>query len=143
MLDMDILLVLYHNCFWETYNNGYVDKLTFVSRVKSNSELLYAANLVACYSFDNTYLDFDPNQINNTSGINTTFTSFGRFKQALIMNSMYVSYFETTGFYYLDQTNYPYSYSLWIYLFINNGTILQVTNIQNKHIMIQSFGYSS
>jgi hypothetical protein len=117
---------------WVQFRTGYIDNLTFVSRIKNDSELLAEATLVAYYSFDNTYLDFGPNQINNSSGINTNFDSTGRFNQALVIGSMYPSYFQTIGFYYLGQTNYSYSFSIWIYPSQKNGTILQVTTIQRK-----------
>jgi hypothetical protein len=108
------------------FHSGFIDKLTFVSRVKNASELLDEATLVAYYPFDGSYLDSGPNNINNNNGVFTTFNSSGRFGQALMINSANSSYFQTTGFYYLGLTNYPYSFSLWIYPFINNGTILQV-----------------
>jgi hypothetical protein len=116
-------------------HNGYIDKLIFVSRIKNSSELLDEATLVAYYPFDGTYFDFGPNQINNTSNINTNFDSNGRFNQALVINSMYPSYFQTTGFYYLGQTNYSYTFSMWIYPFQNNGTILQVISIQENTLL--------
>jgi hypothetical protein len=117
------------------FHNGYIDKLIFVSRMKNSSELLDEATLVAYYPFDGTYFDFGPNQINNTSNINTNFDSNGRFNQALVINSMYPSYFQTTGFYYLGQTNYSSSFSMWIYPFQNNGTILQVISIQENTLL--------
>ncbi len=108
------------------FRNGYIDKLTFVSRVKNATELLDEAMLVAYYPFDDSYFDAGPNNISNTISVSTTFDSAGRSNQALVIDSTNSSYFQTTGFYYLGQTNYSYSFSLWIYPFINNGTILQV-----------------
>jgi hypothetical protein len=109
-----------------TFHSGYIDKLTFVSRVKNASELLDEATLVAYYPFDGSYSDSGLNKINNTINVSTFFDSAGRFNQALVINSTNSSYFQTTGFYYLGQTNYSYSFSLWVYPFVNNGTILQV-----------------
>jgi hypothetical protein len=120
---------------WITILDGYIEKLIFVSRIKNNSELLNEATLVAYYPFDDTYLDLGPNQINNNSGVNTTFDSAGRFNQALTINSTNSSYFQTTGFYYLGQKNYSYSFSIWIYPFESAGTILQVIFIQIKTLL--------
>ncbi|CAF4203509.1 unnamed protein product, partial [Adineta steineri] len=109
-------------------NNGFIDKLTFVPRVKTSAELLDEATLVAYYPFDNSYTDLGSNQIINSTSVSTMFDSSGRFNQSLLINSTNLSYFQTTGFYYLGQTNYPYSFSLWIYPFVNDGTILQVSS---------------
>ncbi|CAF0949776.1 unnamed protein product [Adineta steineri] len=109
-------------------NNGFIDKLTFVSRVKASTELFDEATLVAYYPFDNSYTDPGPNQIINSTTVSTMFDSSGRFNQSLLINSTNLSYFQITGFYYLGQTDYPYSFSLWIYPFVNDGTILQVSS---------------
>jgi hypothetical protein len=119
-----------------TFLNGFVDKLTFVSRIKNATELLDEATLVAYYSFDNSYADFGPNQINNSTSVSTLFDPTGRLNQSLIIDSMNSSYFQTTGFYYLGQSNYSYSFSLWIYPFVNNDTILQVVTIQTKTLFL-------
>ncbi|CAF1690025.1 unnamed protein product, partial [Adineta ricciae] len=119
--------------------SGFIDKLTFESRVKSSEEILDEATLVAYYSFDNSYDDIGPNQMINSTFLLTTFDSDGRFHQCLLINSTNLSYFQTTGFYYLGQTNYPFSFSLWIYPFINNGTILQVRLIKITYIIIIQF----
>jgi len=107
-------------------HSGYIDQLIFVTRVKNATELLDEATLVAYYPFDNSYLDAGPNNINNTIHVSTTFDSNGYSNQALMIGSTNLSYFQTTGFYFLGQSNYSYSFSLWIYPFLNNGTILQV-----------------
>ncbi|CAF1603288.1 unnamed protein product [Adineta ricciae] len=109
--------------------SGFIDKLTFESRVKSSEEILDEATLVAYYPFDNSYDDVGPNQMINSTFLSTMFDSDGRFDQCLLINSTNLSYFQSTGFYYLGQTNYPFSFSLWIYPFINNGTILQMSSI--------------
>jgi hypothetical protein len=116
--------------FGETFHSGLIENLIFVSYVKNASEILDEATLVAYYSFDGSYIDSGPNNINNITSVSTTFDLNGRFNQALLINSQNLSYFQTTGFYYLGQTNYPYSFSLWIYPSINNGTILQVVFIE-------------
>jgi hypothetical protein len=94
------------------FHNGFIDKITFVSRVKNSSELLDEATLVAYYPFDGSYVDFGPNNINNITSKSVMFDSAGRFNQALLINSTNSSYFQTTGFYYLGQTNYSYSFTL-------------------------------
>jgi hypothetical protein len=119
-----------------TVHSGLMENLIFVSYVKNASELLDEATLVAYYSFDGSCIDSGLNNINNISTVSTTFDLNGRFNQALMINSQNLSYFQTTGFYYLGQTNYPYSFSLWIYPFINNGTILQVVFIEQGILLI-------
>jgi hypothetical protein len=109
------------------FQSGYIDKLTFVSRIKNTTELLDEATLVAYYPFDNLYLDAGPNNINNIVQLSTIFDPNGQSNQALVFNSTNQSYFQTTGFYYLGLSNYSYSFALWVYPFVNNGTILQVT----------------
>ncbi|CAF3831581.1 unnamed protein product, partial [Adineta steineri] len=81
-------------------NNGFIDKLTFVSRVKASTELFDEATLVAYYPFDNSYTDPGPNQIINSTTVSTMFDSSGRFNQSLLINSTNLSYFQITGFYY-------------------------------------------
>ncbi|CAF4097271.1 unnamed protein product, partial [Adineta steineri] len=123
-------------------NNGFIDKLTFVSRVKTSAELLDEATLVAYYPFDNSYTDFGPNQIINSTSVSTMFDSSGQFNQCLLINSTNLSYFQTTGFYYLGQTSYSYSFSLWIYPFVNNGTILQVSSSNSWCVPMIGFDIS-
>jgi hypothetical protein len=113
-----------------SFHSGVMENLIFVSYVKNASELLDEATLVAYYSFDGSYIDSGPNNINNITSVSTTFDLNGRVNQALLINSQNLSYFQTTGFYFLGQTNYPYSFSFWVYPFINNGTILQVAWVE-------------
>ncbi len=113
-----------------SFHSGVMENLIFVSYVKNASELLDEATLVAYYSFDGSYIDSGPNNINNITSVSTTFDLNGRVNQALLINSQNLSYFQTTGFYFLGQTNYPYSFSFWVYPFINNGTILQVVWVE-------------
>ena len=111
---------------WTLFRAGYFDQLIFLSRIKTDDELLEEATLVAYYPFDQSYLDSGPNQINNSSGINTTFDSNGHFNQSLVIGSVNSSYFQTTGFYYLCRANYSYSFAMWINPLETIGTILQV-----------------
>ncbi|CAF1533832.1 unnamed protein product [Adineta ricciae] len=127
-----------------TLQNGFIDKLTFAARIKNTSELLDEATLVAYFSFDNTYNDNGPNQMIKITFISTSFDSQGRFNQCLLLNNLAnLSYFQIDGLYYLGQTNYSYSFSLWIYPFNNNGTILQVSSTSWCIPMIgyDSFGH--
>jgi len=110
------------------FQSGYIDKLIFVSRVKNATELLDEATLVAYYPFDDSYFDAGPNTIDHIVNVSTTFDSAGIINQALVIDSLNLSYFQTTGFYYLGQTNYSYSFSLWIYPFVNSGTVIQVVS---------------
>ena len=105
--------------------NSYVDQMIFVPRVKNASELLDDATLAAYYSFDNILLDSSPNQMNQTNVTNVMFDMYGRVNQALLINNA-SAYFQTAGFYFLGQSNYAFSFSLWIYPFAASGTIIQV-----------------
>ncbi|CAF1115306.1 unnamed protein product [Adineta steineri] len=113
---------------WIPTNDGLIDELIFVSRVKNSSEILDEATLVAYYTFDNTFNDSGPNNINNINSTATKFDPNGQFNQALFFASSTYSYFQTTGFYYLGQSSYSYSFSLWIYPTVIGGTILQVSS---------------
>ena len=105
--------------------NGYIDEMIFVSQAKSSVELLDEATLVAYFSFDNTLLDSGPNKMKNINSVNVLFDPAGRLNQALVIDTNN-SYFEMLGFYYLGQSNYSFSISLWIDPFSANGTLLQV-----------------
>ena len=51
-----------------SYWTGYIDQLSYVSRAKTQIEVLIDATLVAYYSFDNgSYNDLGPNKINGVS----------------------------------------------------------------------------
>ncbi len=51
-----------------SYWTGYIDQLSYVSRAKTEIEILTDATLVAYYSFDNgSYDDSGPNKINGVS----------------------------------------------------------------------------
>jgi hypothetical protein len=113
---------------WVPSYNGLIDKLTFVLRAKTASELLDEATLVAYYPFDGSFADLGPNQITNISNMSTTFDDNGRSQQALVIGATGNSCFQTTGYYYLGQSNYSFSFSLWIYLYSSSGTILTVVS---------------
>jgi hypothetical protein len=104
---------------------AYMNEMIFVPSVKTASELLDEGTLVVYFQFDNSFIDSDPNKIKNGSGTNVQFDPNGRVNQALLINSTN-SFFQVSGFYFLGQSNYPYSFALWIYPFITDGTIIQV-----------------
>lgn len=109
-----------------TFLNGYIEKITFDSYVKTESELLTDATSVAYYPFDNSYLDAGPDHVDNTLPVSTTFYANGHLHQALLFNSETSAYFRIIGLFYLGLVNYPFSISLWISPFSSSGTILQV-----------------
>jgi hypothetical protein len=111
--------------------DNYIDQMILVPRVKNESELLDDATLVAYYSFDNVLLDSSANQMNKISETNLMFDIDGRVNQALLINQ-FSAYFQTEGFYFLGQSNYSYSFSLWIYPFAAYGTIIQVICLIDK-----------
>jgi hypothetical protein len=113
--------------YMNSYPNpsGYIDQMIIVPRVKDANELLDEATLVVYYKFDNSFVDSGPNQIQNGSGTNVIFDPNGRVNQALLIDSHY-SFFQTSGFYFLAHSNYPYSFCLWIYPFETKGIIIQV-----------------
>ncbi|CAF1055787.1 unnamed protein product [Adineta ricciae] len=131
-----------------TFRNGRVDKLTFVSRLMTESELLDEATLVSYYPFDGSYNDMGPNNIQNVYSQSTKFDSDGKINQALQMNGSSTACFRTEGFYYLGQTNYSFSFSLWIFPYAAAGLILQVNspkawcvpmiNFDSGYLVIQS-----
>ncbi len=50
------------------YFHGYIDQLSYVSRLKSVNEIFDDANLIAYFSFNqNSFLDSGPNQMNGTA----------------------------------------------------------------------------
>lgn len=103
----------------------YLNQMIFVSYAKNSSEILDEATLAAYYPFDNSFIDFSSNNIQYTTQVNTQFDPNGRVNQALLFNSNF-SIFQTFGFYFLGQPNYPYSFSIWVYPFLTNGTLIEV-----------------
>ena len=121
------------------YEDGYIDRLLFVSNARNASDILNEATLVAYYTFDNSFNDSGPNSINSTTQLSTAFYQNGRFNEALMINSSNTSYFQVSALYYLGLSNYSYSFSLWIYPFITNGTILQVSSSNNWSVPMIGF----
>lgn len=111
---------------WASIYNGLIDRMIFVPRVKNASELLDEATLVAYYPFDGSFTDLGPNHMNNTFQQATVFESNGYFQQSLRIYSPGNPCFRTTGFYYLGQSNTSFSFALWVNLYSDDGTLLQV-----------------
>ena len=105
------------------YFNGYIDNMKVVTRAKSATEILNDATLVAYYSFDLPYPNYDngPNGLNGTS-VNTGIIT-GRVNQAMGFTGS-SSYFQAYGFYqtiYGVYSSKPFSISLWINPTVTTG----------------------
>lgn len=128
------------------YFYGYIDNVKLTTRVKSSTELLYAASLTAYYSFDFPLPNNDngPNSLNGSS-TNTAVTS-GRVNQAMRFSSS-PSYFQTFGFYQMDYsmtTTRPFSISLWINpSSLLSCTIIQITKQQSSGACNNMLGITS
>ncbi|UJR11288.1 hypothetical protein I4U23_015469 [Adineta vaga] len=95
--------------FW----TGYIDQVSYVSRDKTEDEILEDATLVAYYSFDNgSFLDYGPNKINGT-GVDTRSVA-GRVNEGILFNTS-GSYFQSGGFTLLGYSYRSYSIALWVY----------------------------
>lgn len=88
--------------------SGYIDKIIFVSHVKTDKEILEEATLVVYFTFDNSYEDTGPEKYDNIAFSSTTFDWNGRFNQSLLFNSETVSFFQILGLFYLGQVNYSF-----------------------------------
>ncbi|CAF4243708.1 unnamed protein product [Rotaria socialis] len=104
------------------YWNGCLDQISYFSRVKNATEVLYDATLTVAYSFNNTLLDDGPMGINGT-GINFAYTASGRISTGLTLLTT-VSYVQAGGLVLLGTSTRPYSMSIWI-----NPTVITSGNI--------------
>ncbi|CAF3329079.1 unnamed protein product [Rotaria socialis] len=104
------------------YWNGCLDQISYFSRVKNATEVLYDATLTVAYSFNNTLLDDGPMGINGT-GINFAYTASGRTSTGLTLLTT-VSYVQAGGLVLLGTSTRPYSMSIWI-----NPTVITSGNI--------------
>ncbi|CAF2233870.1 unnamed protein product, partial [Rotaria magnacalcarata] len=96
--------------------NGYIDNVKISTQAKSATEILYAASLIAYYSFDLPTATHDngPNGLNGTT-VNTASVT-GRVNEALEFTGS-SSYFQAYGFYQAGfgvNYNKPYSVSMWV-----------------------------
>lgn len=111
-----------------SYFQGYMNNLQFISRVKTDDELLEEATLVGYYSFDNRLLiDLGPNRIDDSQSQDLQFDDNGHKNDCIVFNTTH-SVFRINGFYFLGLQNYSFTFSLWIYPFSLNGTFLQVND---------------
>jgi hypothetical protein len=129
-----------------SFFNGYIDNLNIVTRAKSSAEILNDATLVAYYSFDTSYLNYDngPNGLNGT--LVNAVTVSGRVNQAMRFISG-SSYFQVYGFYrfgYATLFNGPYSVSMWINpTSLASSTIVQMSSTQFGGSCTNIFGLLS
>ncbi|CAM4750738.1 unnamed protein product [Rotaria magnacalcarata] len=96
--------------------NGYIDNVKISTQAKSATEVLYAASLIAYYSFDlpTATNDNGPNGLNGTA-VNTAAVT-GRVNEAMGFTGS-SSYFQAYGFYQAGfgvNYNKPFSISMWI-----------------------------
>ncbi|CAM4909810.1 unnamed protein product [Rotaria socialis] len=96
--------------------NGYIDNVKISTQAKSATDILYAASLIAYYSFDlpTPTNDNGPNGLNGTT-VNTASVT-GRVNEALRFTGS-SSYFQAYGFYQAGfgvNYNKPFSVSMWI-----------------------------
>ncbi|CAF0960085.1 unnamed protein product [Adineta steineri] len=80
--------------------------------------------LVSNSSNESIHITSTQSQTSHTTDTNTLLNISESYNTSVNNQASY----DLNGFYYLGQTNYPYSFSLWIYPFVNNGTILQVSS---------------
>ncbi|CAF3543909.1 unnamed protein product [Rotaria sp. Silwood1] len=112
------------------YFNGYIDNVFLTTKVKSSTEILRDASLMAYYSFDtpSPTIDSGPNGLNGSS-TNTVIVT-GRVNQAMsFLGSSSSSYFRAYGFYQIPQgtiNGKSFSIALWI----NPSTISSFSIIQ-------------
>ena len=109
--------------------NGYIDNVIITTRAKSANEILGDASLMAYYSFDLPYQNFDngPSGLNATS-LNTGIVT-GRINQAMRFTGTTTSYFQAYGFSNMPYgvlQNKPFSISMWL----NPSPIATATIVQ-------------
>lgn len=93
--------------------DGCLDSITYSSRAKNATEILYAATVVLRLSFDgNTLLDSGPLLINGT-GTNYAYSASGRVNGALTLSNL-PSYVQISGLRRWGTSNWPYTAAIWI-----------------------------
>ncbi|CAF0905837.1 unnamed protein product [Didymodactylos carnosus] len=93
------------------YFNGYLDELSYVSRAKTDAEILTDATLVVWYEFEDNHRDSGPLHIDGT--MSPFSFSTGVVGQAVLCTPS-TSYFQATGFTMLGKSDYPFSITMWI-----------------------------
>ena len=134
-----------------------VDALLFLSRAKNVSEVLDDATLLLSLTFDQSDLrDTGPLLITRAAGIDYSFTSLARVNVALNLSHPN-SFVQITALTRLGISNWPSTFSLWIYPIDRlGGTILQLSQSistrwclailrlsSSGHILMQSSDESS
>ena len=119
--------------------------MTLSNRVKSTSEILEIATLVAYFTFDNGsfLIDSGPNSLQATTQ-STSLTSSGRYFQAITFNGLTTSYFQIAGFVSLGMSTKPFSISLWIRPLSLEGSLIFVSSTATGCYWCVSFlGFTS
>jgi hypothetical protein len=107
-----------------------MDQMTVSNRVKSASEVLETATLVAYFTFDTGLflIDSGPNSLRATTQ-STTSISSGRYSQAITFNGSNSSYYQISDFTALGTSNKPISISLWIRPTSLLGIVVDVSSL--------------
>ncbi len=106
---------------------GYIDHVSINYRVKTDSEILDDASLVAYYSFDcGSTLDSGPNLLHGNAS--KQIISIGRINDAIAFNSS-TAYFQAFDFTALGTSNQSFSISLWIKPLNINGTLVHLSDV--------------
>ena len=108
--------------------DGCIDSISYIARVKTATEILNDATLVANLKFDgNLLLDSGPLKINGT-GSNFSYTSSGRVNEALSLTGT-SSYVQITGLRRIGTNNWPYTVAIWINpTNTSGGTIMHLSD---------------
>lgn len=102
-------MISYPNSFFD----GCLDSLSYISKAKNATEILDDATLVANLQFDGyLLLDSGPLGINGT-GSSFAYISSGRLNQALSLTGT-SSYVQITGLRRIGTNSWPYSVAIWI-----------------------------
>lgn len=110
------------------YFDGCLDSISYYPRTKNTSEILDDSTNVVYLSFDNnTLLDSGPLQINGT-GVNHSFASSCRVNQCLNL-SVTLSYIRVSGLRRFGTSNWPYTFSVWLYPTNTSGGTIVYANI--------------
>ena len=111
-----------------SFFDGCLDSLEYLTRVKNASEILNDATLVAYLSFDgNSLLDRGPLGINGT-GSNYAYMTSGRVNNALNLPNT-SSFVQVTGLIRIGTDGWSYSVAIWIYpTSLAGGTIMHLSS---------------
>lgn len=117
--------------------DGFIDQLSFISRMKTSDEILDDATLTAYFSFDrNSTMDEGPLSLNTYSIGNISAQHQGRRSGSLLISNVSDSYLRIENLVKLGISSEAFSFSLWI----NPIEILQSTLI---HVSTSLTGLAS